>query len=108
MPVKLDDDKIKYVIREKEKGTPNAMMVESMKISSLHVRCLWTGTIVSASCRRSAVVVGLLLPRQFWCLTLLHPSCLTTDPVLLVYETACRKHGCLSSLRAIFWITAYI
>ena len=31
MPVKLDDDKIKYVIREKEKGTLNATIAESMK-----------------------------------------------------------------------------
>ena len=29
MPVKLDDDKIKYVIREKEKGTLNATIAES-------------------------------------------------------------------------------
>ena len=41
MPVKLDDDKIKYVIREKEKGTPNATIAESMKISPRHVRRLW-------------------------------------------------------------------
>ncbi len=41
MPVKLDDDKIKYVIREKEKGTLNATIAESMKISSRHVRRLW-------------------------------------------------------------------
>ncbi len=41
MPVKLDDDKIKYVIREKEKGTLNATIAESMRISSRHVRRLW-------------------------------------------------------------------
>ena len=37
MPVKLDDDKIKYVICEKENGTPNATIAESMKISPRHV-----------------------------------------------------------------------
>lgn len=41
MPAKLNDDKIKYVIREKEKGTTNATIAESMKISPRHVRRIW-------------------------------------------------------------------
>ena len=42
MQAKLDDNKIKYVIREKKKKTPNITITESMKISSRHVRRLWT------------------------------------------------------------------
>ena len=41
MPVKLNDDKIKYVIREKKKVTPNTTIAESMKISPRHVRRIW-------------------------------------------------------------------
>ena len=41
MPVKLNDDKIKYVIREKKKGTPNATIAENMEISPRHVRRIW-------------------------------------------------------------------
>ena len=41
MRAKLDDDKIKYIIREKEKGTPNATIAESMDVSARHVRRLW-------------------------------------------------------------------
>ena len=42
MPVKLNDDKIKYVIREKKKGISNATIAENMKISPRHVRRIWT------------------------------------------------------------------
>ena len=41
MLVKLNDDKIKYVIREKKKGTPNATIAENMEISPRHVRRIW-------------------------------------------------------------------
>ena len=41
MPAKLDDDKTKYVIHEKEKATPNATIAESIKISPRHMRRLW-------------------------------------------------------------------
>ena len=40
MRAKLDYDKIKYIIREKEKGTPNAAIAESMDVSARHVRRL--------------------------------------------------------------------
>ena len=39
MQVKLDDNKIKYIIREK-KGTPISTIAESMDISTRHVRRL--------------------------------------------------------------------
>ena len=71
MPVKLDDDKIKYVIREKEKWTPNATIAESMKISGMY-DVFGPSTRVPARCRRSAVEAG-LPPRQYrmrksrWC-----------------------------------------
>ena len=42
MQVKLDDDKIKYIIREKKKGIPNSTIAESMNVSTRHVRHLWT------------------------------------------------------------------
>ena len=41
MRAKLDDGKIKYIIREKEKGTPNSTIAENMKVSARHVRRLW-------------------------------------------------------------------
>lgn len=40
MRAKLDDGKTKYVIREKEKGTPSTEMAESMGVSARHVRRL--------------------------------------------------------------------
>lgn len=41
MQVKLDDNKIKYIIREKKKGTPNIIIAKNMGISTRHVRRLW-------------------------------------------------------------------
>ena len=41
MRVKMDDNKIKYIIHEKGKGTPNATIAESMDVSARHVRRLW-------------------------------------------------------------------
>ena len=41
MRAKLDDGKIRHIIREKEKGTPSATIVESMDVSARHVRRLW-------------------------------------------------------------------
>ena len=43
MRAKLDDGKIKYIIGEKKKGTPNAVIAESMNVSARHVRRLWAG-----------------------------------------------------------------
>ena len=40
MPVKMDGDKIKHVVRENR--TSNATIAESVKISSWYVRRLWT------------------------------------------------------------------
>ena len=40
MEVKLDSDKIKYIICEK-KGILNSTIIESMNISIRYVRCLW-------------------------------------------------------------------
>ena len=41
MQTKLDDNKIKYIIREKEKGTSSAVIAKSMGVSARHVRRLW-------------------------------------------------------------------
>ena len=41
MRTKLDDGKIKYIIREREKGTSSAAVSESMDVSARHVRRLW-------------------------------------------------------------------
>ena len=41
MRVKLDYNKIKYIIRKKVKGIPNATIAESMDVSARHVRRLW-------------------------------------------------------------------
>ena len=41
MRAKLDDGKIKYIIREREKGTSSAAVAESMGVSARHVRRLW-------------------------------------------------------------------
>ncbi len=42
MPTKLDDAKIKYVIREKKKGTSNTKIADGVGISTRHVRRLWS------------------------------------------------------------------
>ena len=41
MQVKLDNHKIKYIIREKKKGTSNLIIAKNMGISTRHVRRLW-------------------------------------------------------------------
>ena len=41
MPTKLDDAKIKYIIREKKKGTSNTKIADGVGISTRHVRRLW-------------------------------------------------------------------
>ncbi len=41
MQVKLDNDKIKYIIREKKKDTLNSTMADSMNVRTRHVRRLW-------------------------------------------------------------------
>ena len=41
MRAKLDDGKIRYIIREREKGTSSAAIAESMGVSARHVRRLW-------------------------------------------------------------------
>ena len=40
MQVKLYDDKIKYIIRDKKRGTSNIIIAKNMNISTRHVRRL--------------------------------------------------------------------
>ena len=64
MQVKLNNNKIKYIIREKKKGASNLIIAKNMSVGTRHVRRLWASIKTPAS-YQPWIVEDVLLPRQY-------------------------------------------